>query len=107
MAGRDLSKMNSLFGPGGCCDACGHPNWDLSGVGILCYKCHRGIFMHRQYWRYYFDGQEFVCAVPNDDVTEDMLREEYLRIAAYRSRCGDDVPAPLAERVAWARGGST
>lgn len=104
MAGRDLSKMNSLFGPGGCCDACGHPNWDLSGVGILCYKCKRGIFMHRMYWRYYFDGEEFICAVPRDEVTEEQLRPEYLRIAAYRGAWGE-LPDPLAERVAWARNG--
>jgi hypothetical protein len=41
----------------------------MQQVGIQCYHCHAGVFMHRKFWRFtYIDGD--MIATPKDEVTD-------------------------------------
>jgi hypothetical protein len=61
------------FGPPGVCDACGKPCCTMNQVGIPCYHCKVGTFMHRSLWRYtYINGD--LIATPRDDVSERDVR---------------------------------
>lgn len=48
-----------VLGPPGVCDACGRYCCTLDQVGIPCYHCETGIFVHRMFWT--FDNCAF-CA---------------------------------------------
>lgn len=97
---RRMPLAQSLFGPGACCDACARPKWDMGGEGSLCYWCHAGVFMHRRFWRFTFDGEEFVCATPRDNVDAQTVRDEWLALAAQLVKDHVPVPAPLAAAIA-------
>lgn len=97
---RSLPMMNSLLGPGACCDACAQPSWDMGSEGSLCYHCHRGIFMHRRFWHYTFNGDEFVSATPRETVDEAMVQNEWRNLAVAVVRSRRPIAQPLAEVVA-------
>lgn len=46
-------RLNPLvLGPPGVCDACGRHCCTLDQVGIACYHCERGVFVHRRFWAF-------------------------------------------------------
>lgn len=67
--------------------------------GIQCYRCKRGIFMHRRFWRYLFDGEEFICATPRDDVDEATVHQEWRALAASRVSGRYRVQGPLLDAL--------
>lgn len=100
---RDIRMMNSLLGPGACCDACARPNWDMGSEGSLCYHCGRGVFMHRRFWVYTFDGEEFVAATPRETVDEAMMQAEWQELAKTVVRSRHAIAEPLAQVLALAQ----
>lgn len=46
--GRRVGKF--VMGAPGICNVCGRPCCTLDQVGIECYHCHVGEFVHRRYW---------------------------------------------------------
>lgn len=41
-----------VLGPPGVCDACGRYCCTLDQVGIPCYHCESGVFVHRRFWTF-------------------------------------------------------
>lgn len=68
--------MKAFLGPPGACDACCRCCGTLDQVGIPCYYCHQGVFMHRRWWRFWEDeyGQWF--GVPREDIDPAELEVE-------------------------------
>lgn len=88
---RTLNK--EAFGPPGICDACGKPCCVMQHVGIQCYHCHAGTFMHRSLWLYtWLDGE--LIATPREDLTEadlvDQAPCEATKLQVVVEICTDD-----------------
>jgi hypothetical protein len=107
-------KYNPYFlGPSGVCDACGARCFVLIEAGIPCYKCHKGIFLHRRFWRFSEcpfcavkkDLDCIVCkgtwvmATPLDDVDLDDLADAYRDAAEKERRYSTPRPGPAAETI--------
>lgn len=117
--GRARASLSKLtFGPPGICDACGKRCITMDQVGIVCYHCFQGVFMHRSWWIYsscpacgliaWCDCEVCrgtgVVATPREDIRPEDLRaawralpERYLPFAHI-----EPVPAVILERVRWA-----
>lgn len=70
-----------LFGYPGLCDACGKYCCTLDQVGIVCYHCFAGVFMHRKWWVQWRVGDDIV-GTPREDIDLDELAAEWRGLGA-------------------------
>ncbi|WNL48587.1 hypothetical protein RKE25_23180 (plasmid) [Dyella sp. BiH032] len=113
--GRKVDLM--LLGPGGICDVCGHPAYDLHRAGSDCIRCREGIYMHRRFWHVrecpaclrvsnmqcaVCDGNG-VISVPREDLNLEDLRQEWRSLV---DRPGEKASAAAKLRAWWADQGA-
>jgi hypothetical protein len=97
-----------VLGPPGVCDACGRYCCTLDQVGIPCYHCERGVFMHRTFWTFsacpFCSGAgntgclacQGSCIVATPDEAFDPLALAADRRCAVERYCVGVVPAAVA-----------
>ncbi|MFS8456463.1 hypothetical protein EIQ18_00610 [Xanthomonas campestris pv. campestris] len=99
-----------LFGPPGICDACGCRCGTLDQVGIACYICGAGVFMHRCFWVFApcpaCNGRRIPCdicrgmgcvATPCADINAAELRDAWQRSINRYTSAGAPLPDAIAQ----------
>jgi hypothetical protein len=111
---RYINPANNI--PSGACDACFKPVYTLMEVGMPCYHCQQGVFMHRGLWDFrlcpecggagrgacaYCDKTGWIVT-PREDVEMERLREEWRSLPNRYVRNDMPIPAIIAMTAALA-----